>query len=366
MKTLATRRRKPSLTKSLTDSAVSFMNQAVNLQNATQVSHRHEQVAIAMATAWEKILKAFLYRANKKSIFYLSEKVKRGEQKPKRKTLSLDDCLTEVQKLLGHSFEPSRVTIEQSGEYRNECIHLYGEKLDAVLMPLFTQCCLYFSTFLKEHFKRELFSELELAILPVAYQYPFIAKDFLTTHDASAEASQEVKDFLQGLTEAGQRLHENGHTECILIQYHLALLSTKKASDADLVVHVDNAAPAEDTFRIERPVSGDIRLTSDRKAQVVRISEDELMNKGYTLSHQDLMNLIIKEGYKFDNNVRDYIKTTKDDASLCYIRKLNPNSQKSAVTYFYHTDMQGRLIEYLTRNGQRRLVEDLPLFNQPE
>lgn len=237
------RRRRPSLAKSLVDSSIAFMGQAVNLQNATQVAHRHEQVAIAMATAWEKLLKAFLYRADRKSIYYPLPKTKRGDKKPKRKTLSLDNCLSEVHKSLGRSFEPMKVTVEQSGEYRNDCIHLYGERLDAVLMPLFSQCCLYFSTFLRDHFNRELFSELELAILPVAYQRPFVAEDFLTTHSASVGASQEVKDFLHGLADAGQRLHDNGHTDCILVKYHLALVSVKNTSDADLTVHVNNSAP---------------------------------------------------------------------------------------------------------------------------
>jgi hypothetical protein len=351
------RHRRPSLAKSLVESSIAFMGQAVNIQNATQVSHRHEQVAIAMATAWEKMLKAFLYRQNRKSIYYPLTKVKRGEKKPKRRTLSLDDCLIEVQKLLGNKFEPSKATIEQSGEYRNECIHLYGERLDAVLMPLFTQCCLYFSAFIKEHFNRELFSELELAILPVAYQYPFVAGDFLTTHNASSEASQDVKDFLQGLTEAGQRLHDSGHTECILVQYHLALVSAKKTSDADLVVHVDNAAPAEDTFRIERPVSGDIRITSDKKAQVVRLTEEDLMQRGYTLTYNDLQNQTIKEGYKFDTNIREFVKKLKDDVSICLTRQLNPMNKRSAVTYLFHVDAQARLMDYLASHGQLRPIE---------
>jgi hypothetical protein len=364
MQLLATRRRKPSLAKSLVDSAIAFMGQAVNLQNATQVSNRHEQVAIAMATAWEKLLKAFLYRKNSKSIYYPPVKVKRGEVKPKRKTISLDDCLAEVNNQLGKSFEPIRMTIEQSSEYRNECIHFYGERLDALLLPLFTQCCLYFSSFIKEHFSRELFSELELAILPLAYQYPFVAETFLTTHNASAEASKEVKDFLKGLLDAGQQLYDNGHTDCILVKYHLALISAKKASDADSVVHVDNAAPAEDTFRIERPVSGDIRLTSDMKAQVVRLSEDDLMQKGYTLSYDNLLQQTKKEGYKWDDGVRSFIKNLKDDVSLCYTRKLNPMSEKSAVTYFYHTDVQIRLMDYLAEHGNRRVEsKQIPLFN---
>lgn len=359
------RRRRPSLTKSLVDSAVAFMGQAVNLQNATQVAHRHEQVAIAMATAWEKILKAFLYRNNRKSIYSPSPKFKRGEPKPRRRTISLDNCLSDVLNILGRDFEPLKITVEQSGEYRNECIHLYGERLDAVLMPLFSQCCLYFSSFLKQHFNRELFSELELAILPVAYQRPFVTEDFLTTHNASAGVSQEVKDFLQGLVDAGQRLYDSGHTDCILVKYHLALVSVKNPGDADTVVHVNNSAPAEDTFRVERPVSGDIRLTSDKNAQVVRLSEDELMTKGYTLNHNDLMNQTIKEGYKWDNNVRDFAKGLKDDVSLCYTRKLNPNNAKSPVTYFYHIDVQIHLMDYLSKNGQRRLTDNLPLFNQP-
>lgn len=362
-----TRRRKPAFAKSLADSAIAFMGQAVNIQNATQVSHRHEKVAIAMATAWEKLLKAFLYRGNRKSIYYAFKKVKRGDIKPKRRTLSLDDCLVEAQKILGSSFDPSKATIEQSGEYRNECIHFYGERLDAVLMPLFTQCCLYFSAFLKEQFHRELFSELELAILPVAYQYPFVAGDFLTTHNASLEASQEVKDFLQGLTEAGQRLYDNGHTECILVQYHLALVSAKKTDDADLVVHVDNAASAEDTFRIERPVSGDIRLTSDKKAQVVRLSEEDLMQRGYTLTYNDLQTQTIKEGYKFDTDTKEFVKKLKDDVSLCLVRQLNPMNKKSPVTYLFHVDSQTHLMDYLTNHGHLRPVESkLDLFILPD
>ena len=351
------RQRRPPLTKSLIDSAVAFMGLAVNLQNATQVAHRHEQVAIAMATAWEKVLKAFLYRLDRKIIYYPLPKTKRGEQKPKRKTLSLDSCLTEVHNRLGRSFEPSKAIVEQNGEYRNDCIHMYGERLDAVLMPMFSQCCIYFSEFLRQHFKRELFSELGLAVLPVGYQQPFIAKDFLTTHNASAGASPEVKDFLKGLIDAGQRLHDSGHTDCILVKYHLELRSVKNSSGADSVVHVDNSAPSEDTFRVERPVEGDIRLTSDKKASVVRLSEDDLMQKGYTLNYQNLLELVTREGYKWDDGVREFVKQLKQDVGLCYERKANPMSAKSAVTYFYHVDIQSCIMDFLSIKGARRVVK---------
>ena len=350
----STRRRRPSFSKSLVDSAVAFMSQAVNIQNATQVAHRHEKVAIAMATAWEKILKAYLYRINRISIYYPLPKMKRGEKKPKRKTLSLDSCLSAVHKILGRRFETYNATVEQSGEYRNACIHFYGEKLDSLLVPLFSQCCIFFSEFLRTHFNRELFSELELAILPIAYQYPFVAEDFLTEHNASAKASQEVKDFLHGLIEAGQRLHDSGHIDCILVKYHLSLVSVKNTTDADLVAHVDNAAPTDTTFRIERPVNGDIRLTSDKNAQIVRLSDDQIMSQGYTISYQNLINQVKQEGYKWDEGVKKYVKDLRDDADMCYARKANPMSAKSAITCFYHTAVQSRIMNYLATNGKRR------------
>ncbi|UOQ96428.1 DUF3644 domain-containing protein [Hymenobacter sp. 5317J-9] len=348
------RRRKPPMTKILIESAVAFMGQAVNLQNATQIAQRHEKVAIAMATAWEKILKAFLYRIDRRIIYYPLPRVQRGQPRPKRKTLSLDRCLDEVQNRLGKPFEATKAIIEQAGEYRNECIHFYGERLDAVLMPLFSQCCLNFSEFLRQHFSRELFSELELAILPLAYQLPFVAEDFLTTHNASHGASQEVKDFLQGLTDVGRRLHESGHTDSILVKYHLALVSVKNSGEADGVVHVDNAAPSDTTIRIERPVQGEIRLTSSRNAAIVRLSDDDLPRHGYVLGYQDLLFQVMKEGYKWDEGVKNFVKSLREDASLCYVRKANPMSVKSSTTCLYHTDVQARLMEYLLAKGARR------------
>ncbi|MDB5233382.1 MAG: hypothetical protein JWR44_375 [Hymenobacter sp.] len=352
--TTTTLRRKSPMTKILIESAVAFMGQAVNLQNATQVAHRHEKVAIAMATAWEKLLKAFLYRIDRRSIYYPLPKAQRGQPKPKRKTLSLDSCLNEVQNSLGKPFEASKAIIEKAGEYRNDCIHFYGERLDAVLMPLFSQCCLNFSEFLRQHFSRELFSELELAILPLAYQLPFVAEDFLTTHNASCGASQEVKDFLRGLTDVGRRLHDNGNTDCILVKYHLALVSVKNPGEADGSVHVDNASPSDTTIRIERPVQGEIRLTSSRNAAVLRLSEDELPHHGYMLGYHDLMFQVKKEGYKWDEGVRDFVKSLREDVSLCYIRKANPMSERSSTTCLYHIDVQTRLMEYLLAKGALR------------
>jgi hypothetical protein len=348
------RRRKSPMTKLLIDSSVAFMGQAVNLQNATQVAHRHEKVAIAMAIAWEKMLKAFLYRNDRRSIYSPLPKTKKGEPKAKRRTLSLDNCLAEVHNKLGRHFEPSKAIIEQIGEYRNECIHLYGEPLDAILMPMLSQCCLKFSEFLRQHFKRELFSELELAILPLAYQLPFVAEDFLTTHNASARASQEVKEFLRGLVDVGRRLHNSGHTDSILVNYHLALVSVRNPGEADSVVHVDNAAPSDTTLRIERPVQGEIRLTSSRNAAVVRLSEDELPEHGFVLSYNDLMFQVKRQGYKWDEGVRDFVKNLRDDASLCYVRKANPMSAKTSTTCFYHTAVQTRLMDYLLAKGALR------------
>ena len=352
--TITARRRKSPMAKLLTDSAVAFMGQAVNLQNATQVAHRHEKVAIAIATAWEKMLKAFLYRINRKSIYYPLPKAKKGEPKAKRRTLSLDSCLTEVQNKLGRQFEPCKAIIEQIGEYRNECIHLHGEPLDAILMPLLSQCCLKFSDFLRQHFKRELFSELELAILPLAYQLPFIAEDFLTTHNASTGASQEVKDFLRGLIDVGRQLHDRGHTDSILVNYHLALVSVRNPGEADSVVNVDNSSKSDSTLRIERPVQGEIQLTLSKNAAVVRLSEDELMQKGFTLSYNDLIFQVKRQGYKFDDGVRDFVKNLKDDINLCYVRKANPMSAKSSITCFYHINVQAHLMDYLSAKGALR------------
>ncbi len=373
----AARKRRSPFATTLQKSAISFAQEAVTWQNAPNVANRHEKVAILLLTAWEKLLKAYLHKHDAaRGIYYKpsplpanqcvsacpyyaarAQKLKRGQPKPPPKTITFDDCLTRVHALLGTVFTHPREMLLQASAYRDTCVHAAVDELDAIALPILTQCVLDFAAFLKAHFHKELFAELHLAILPVGYSRPFTATDFLTSYNSVQTVSPEIKHFLQGITEAGQRLHAAGLTEGLLVEYHLHLLQAKNPAKADNTVRVDNNATNVPTIRVERPVEGDIKLTDRPNASVVRLPDgtDALMQLGFTLRYDNMTDLVKREGYKQNPATLAIIQGFKLDPHLAQERLLEPGNPQSQSKWFYHTTAQTKLAEYLALHGVARI-----------
>ncbi len=103
-------------------------------------------------------------------------------------------------RLLGGAFAHPREILMQARAYRDFCVHATIDPLDAITLPILTEYVPDFAAFLRQHLHRELFAELNLAVMPLAYAQPFSATDFLTTHKLARRASADVLAFLRGIT----------------------------------------------------------------------------------------------------------------------------------------------------------------------
>ncbi|PSR52167.1 hypothetical protein AHMF7605_00835 [Adhaeribacter arboris] len=178
-----TRTRKYPIARSLLNSAIAHMTAAIEIQNKPYFSHRYEIVSALVITAWEKTLKSILYKKHFK-IF-----------KRNKRTIEFGDCLLAVKNQSDVKFDATYENLKLLYEYRNEAVHFYGESLDTIIFALLSESVHQFAKFLQNQFNRNLFSDKDLGLMPIAYQRPFTPEDFLTPFSASQNASVEVKKF---------------------------------------------------------------------------------------------------------------------------------------------------------------------------
>ena len=267
------RKRKPPLANSLLQSGISHMRVALEFFNRPTQPHRYEIAAELALAAWEKVLKAYLYKARPRFKIFL----------PDGRTKGLNECRDEVRRRLTGSAESFLATHANLGityTYRNQSVHLYGQGMDAILLGLFAECVRNFAQFVRQHFHRELLSPEDLGVLPVGFSRPVVPEDFLSNQSASAIAPIEVRNFLKALSDAGEELHAQGLTpeHSILVTYFVHLEDSRRASNADLVVRVNNAEPGAATLSVHRHITlpEQVRITNNRNAPEVQLGDDHL------------------------------------------------------------------------------------------
>ncbi len=317
------------------------MKVAIEFFNRPSQSHRHEIASELAVAAWEKVLKSYLHKA-KHNIFHKDGKTK-----------DFTTCRNAVRDYLYASHPEFDTTSENLAiiyEYRNNSAHFYGQHLDAILHGIFAECVSKFSHFTREHFKRELLNPGDAGILPVGFSRPIQPEDFLSVESASAKAPLEVKRFLKQLHDAGERLSNQGLTpeHSILISFRIALEDAKKAHRAQVVVAVDNSNPQEATLTVAKHVtlSGELKLTSDSKAPVVKLVEEDVWHY-FNLTYDDIKKFM-KESLphaKLNDKFKSIMNNAQRDVNLCRTRLLNPSKPSGSKQNFYSDLIYQHLIE---------------------
>ncbi|WP_208309143.1 DUF3644 domain-containing protein [Hymenobacter defluvii] len=338
---VAIRQRRPPLTKSLLESAVSHMHTAVEFFNRPTQPHRYEIAAELALAAWEKLLKAYLHRA-KHNIFY-----------PDGKTKDFNTCRNAVLALVQPTdtgFIATHANLELTYEYRNQSAHFYGQSMNAVLHGLFSECVAKFALFIRQHFDRELLPPGDLGVLPVGFGRPVIPQDFLSDHSASATAPAEVKQFLKALHDTGVRLHEAGVAPeySMMVSFSVALEDAKKLKRADVVVGVNNAEPQAATLTVQKHVTlaDTVRLTPSQNAPAVHLKDDKVW---------DIFNLTTKDVTTFmrqrlpqvtlNNDFWKVLKRLGADPNALRIRYLDPKKNSGAHKKMYSDVIYQLLID---------------------
>jgi hypothetical protein len=334
--TSVSNKRKPNVAKSLLDSSVSFMIRAINTHNIVNETHRYEKVILDIITAWEKAMKAFLHRHR--------VRLKRADGW----SITFTECLSKTTEKLGISFLKARQNLQVLYTYRNEAQHFFGESWDAVLYGLVAESVKCYKRFIENDCGHRFLLSQDLLIMPLGFQQPITPQDFLTNLSASRNASQEVKKFLKQISDAGAALQSQGIQDSVLVQFHVALINVKNVTNADVVVGVDNSRPQEATMTVLRPVQGQIQITNSLNAQIVRLSEQEMMDAGWNLTwKKDIMPFIKKSipHQKINAAFQLKWKEIKADTTICYTRKLHPGNPKSVTTELFNDLVYQRLLD---------------------
>jgi len=328
-------KRKSPIAKTLLNSAVAHMTAAIEIQNKPCFSHRYEIVSALVITAWEKALKSFLYRRHF-NIF-----------KANKRTKEFNDCLLAVKNQLDSKFDATYENLQLLYEYRNEAVHFYGESVDTIIFALLTESVQQFAKFLQNQCNRNLFSDKDLGLMPIAYQRPFTPEDFLTPFSASQNASTEVKSFLKHIDEAAQRLNASENKESVLVQFKIVLQNVRNANAADVSVKVDNSNTEANILKVVREVNGPIKISNDKNAAVIRIDEKELIEFGFNLTHQDVCKFVkgSLSHVKINTQFHTLMKKLEKDQNICYQRPQNPLKPNGAKMKLYSDLIYQALID---------------------
>lgn len=317
------KRRKKNISMSLRKSATDHMCIAIEFFNRPVQSSRHEIAAVLAVTAWEKLLKAYLHRYTKNSIFLGANR-----------TISFDACRLKVSNHLqltsAFAFEDVSEHLIIMERYRNECVHFVNQGMSTVIHGIFTETTLKFASFLREHFKLELLPSTDIGILPIGYSFPLIAENFINKQSATTGAPLEVLDFLHAMHVAGDRLAQLGVApeNSILVSYRVGLINSKNLAKTDTTVRIDNDQPDAEIISVKREVS------------------EANWHAFYCLRYRDVLNFATAKSIKINAVFHTYLKTLKTDSDVCASRIHDPNNPKSQVTYCYSEKVKIRISSF--------------------
>lgn len=303
---------------------------AIEIHNKPNISYRYETTALLLMNAWELVLKAFVKKYIKsKNIF-----TKDGH------TISIDKALDYTEEYI-NTLEPKAFNAIKENlflieGYRNNIVHYYSEQLEPYIFMLTAKAALNYVDFLKKYFSKDILAKDGLFILPLGFKLPFKPEDFLSKKATSYVSSPESKAFINSMVKIIGDLEEKGVEDTIVVGFDIYLENVKRMKNSDLLIAITSKDEADASFsKVTK-----YQLTNDENAQKVNLSDDEII-KVYPLTYKDVCERYKAEitGFKQNNEFNKILSELKSNAVFAHIRKLNPQSKKSAKTTFYAEDI---------------------------
>ena len=276
---------------------------SLEIINKPTIKYRTEGFCFFICNAWELLLKAFIIRRENDidAIYFKGSSTQ---------TLGLQEC---IDKIFTSTTDYTKMNLHVIREIRNKSTHNILPDYDFKFAPTFQRCISNFNTFFSNHF-----SEYKLNRQITA----FVALSNLPDEMNSALALN-AKSLLH-LKMLEDKI--NGGDNSDLITQTITLMSTNKASEADVKFALDNNA-------------------SD-KVSFISVLKDINKSHPYTTMQavtkiNETLNLSLGAGHGFT-------KTTF--TNICKDKKVSDNQQ-----YFYHVDYYNqpvkkyseKLIEYI-------------------
>lgn len=225
---------------------------AIEIHNKPAIEYRYETVVLLLLKAWELLLKSYLYKFHKDIKLFHKDGT----------TKQFENCLNLVSTRLGIDFNPQAENLGVLYNYRNQIAHFYIEEIDPILFSLVSKSIIFYSGFLKAHFKIDLSEQSNLILLPVGFKRPISPIDYISTTSVSENASSEVKEFLQTIIDATSRLNSSNIDEAIFVDFRMNLTNVNRIKNADLIAGIDNSKAQK-------------ILISTKKEYVARVTSNE-------------------------------------------------------------------------------------------
>ena len=196
---------------------------AIEIHNKPNIPYRYETVTLLIMNAWELALKAYVRKYIKNRSIYERD----GH------TIQFKTALAYVTENINgkcpKSFTATKENLEAIESYRNSIVHFYNEKLEPYIFMLIARAAVNYTTFLKEHFAKDIMAEEGLFILPLGYKLPFLPQDFLSKKAATQLDSPKAKEFMELIIQKTRFLQEQGIEDSIVVGFNIK--KGKKANE---------------------------------------------------------------------------------------------------------------------------------------
>jgi hypothetical protein len=223
---------------------------AIEIYNKPRFAYRDECIVILILNAWELLLKAILSQ-NGRSIYYPKKR------KEPYRTLSWHDALGRAQALFPRkiAFLPVESNLRLVAMYRDNATHFYNKPgFGSIIWALAQTNIVNFKDLLFEVFHKDLSQEISWQLLPLGLKHPIDPIQYISGKSGNQEERDAaVRHFLGELKSAVKAIQESGEdTGRLLTVFTVKLESTKKITDANLVVGVKKMESESEPLVIEK------------------------------------------------------------------------------------------------------------------
>ncbi len=313
------KKRKSPVARTLVKNGCAALMAAIEIHNKPIFDYRYEVCTLLVINAWELVVKALIYQ-KWKDVPLEDE----GSPRPFKK------CLNDVASRLSgadhHAFLTVKESLENLYKYRNSVAHFHSEELNVILFSLLRASVVDFASFVKTHFNRDVCSG-PTVLLPIHVSGDFNPVEFLIKRPTENHASQEVRDFINGLLDSCERLQAAGINDSIFSTWTTELLSAKKASNPEVLIARASAAPDATAVAIVNRL-GDVQISDSPTATKVILSDAEFF-KIYSQTSQAVCAKATEMFIDFKRNAKFHgiTKGIKGNPKFHGVRSLDPDGK---------------------------------------
>ena len=261
------RKRKSPIAKSLVKNSISAMFSAIEIHNKPAIKYRYEMVVLLVLNSWELLLKGYLYKFHKDINLFQKD----GRTKP------FENCLNIVNSKIGKDFNIVAENLKSLYIYRNGIAHFYVQELDFIVYSLIAKNVIFYSDFLTKKFKINLSETSDLILLPIGFKKPVSPLDYLSNSSANENASKEVKEFINTITNASRRLNDAGIDETIFVDFKMNFMNVNRTINADLIAGIDNTKKNKIVFSVSKNPE---KIVASTEGKNVVVTRDKSLSSG--------------------------------------------------------------------------------------